>query len=89
MSVADSQMFYEESAPEVCSLLVDDLGDVWLERYLAEVVPDGSGMVFDGDGIWLGDSRIPDRGQPRRTGEAFMMGVRYDSWISKPTVETD
>lgn len=64
--------------PAYESLLVDDLGDIWVERYRVPWETELRWTVIDSAGVWLGDVVLPDRFRPTHIGGDFMLGVWQD-----------
>jgi hypothetical protein len=66
-------------APVYRTLFVDDLGRTWVERYPRTGVDEGSWVVFDPEGNWLGQTEFPIGTRPLQIGEDFIVGLRTDS----------
>lgn len=64
-----------EYLPVYRDILVDSMGDVWVERYRApgETIP--TWEVFRGDGTWLGAVETPQRFQIMEIGADYLAGV--------------
>lgn len=69
---------HSETKPAYGAVLADQGGNLWVEEWA--IPPDfgRSWMVFDGDGVWLGEVELPQRFDPRVIGEDWILGVELD-----------
>jgi hypothetical protein len=71
------QMQYPSTMPYYSGMLVDSEGHLWVGRYAYGPGP-RVWDVFDPQGQWLGDVRMPDRFTPRAIGESEVLGIARD-----------
>lgn len=59
-------------------LLVDHAGRLWTRRYVPPWDGSNSWMVFDTDGMWLGDVNLPPGFQVLEVGDGYVLGLARD-----------
>jgi hypothetical protein len=67
-----------DTLPAYQTMLVDVLGNRWLERYRASGETQPAWDVISADGAWLGSVPMPARFSLRQVGRDFVLGVWRD-----------
>ena len=60
--------------PAYEDMLVDRVGNLWVQHFEVPGAPERTWSVFDGGGVWLGDTVFPDRFRPLEIGDDYVLG---------------
>jgi hypothetical protein len=60
------------------ALVVDETGRLWVQRYTPPWEDASNWMVFDTDGMWLGDVDLPQDLQVFEVGDGYILGLVQD-----------
>lgn len=74
---------WPDHMPAYQSLVVDDMGNLWIELYRPSWYHELRWTVIDSSGVWRGDVLLPSRFRPTHIGEEFLLGV----WRNDDDVE--
>jgi hypothetical protein len=71
--------FYPEIMPAYSNLMVDSEGWLWVEQYRLPNEAESHWTVFDAEGRWLTDVRMPDGLAVEQIGRDFVLGLNTDA----------
>lgn len=73
-----ADVIFNETLPVFGTLLVDDLGYLWVQDFAPEWEPTPPWAVYDTTGVWLGMVQTPEGVTLWQVGRDFVVGTRVD-----------